>query len=997
MKSSRTLPITVAFLLSTTLLPAQQPLRFAPAFRNYTTDQGLPNNGVYDIYQDKTGYIWIASNQGICRFDGYTFEQFPDTLYTNSTPVMTGAMAEDARGRIWYVDFQSRVFYIENGAIHPYRYNDVIAAQKGKADFFHGLMLQGAGEELWLVSHAYGGILHLWGNGQCARIGAEFPEAFTAFEKNGKSQYSCNGITRRTDDYRDIYLHQGDSMYTLRLPFPFKGRFEGGYALHRLSDDRWCMYLAGFLYLIQHGKLIWMVPLENTPLSLLEEPNGALLVGYRQQGLARYGSIEDFRADKQQGRYLPGLTISKILRDREGGYWIATQQQGIFYCPMWEGGGTVQLSQPLTQDISSITWDGQNRLFASSEDGAVFEMDLRAGQWKTLPKTGCAFVRSVHFDNRTQTLAVAGNPAVFYRTNRWETFPFKFWAWDQLRDLSSLYLAPTSGGTQWLAATTGRLVRFSLDKPFVFSDVSNDDLHAPKRFFAVTETPDGRVWASGKDGLWEWKAGAGLHRPEIEHPAFQHSFLDIAVLPDSSLVFAPKGHGIVIWKPGSSKLTEIGPKQGLLFDRISALHVAPSGSIWACTSNGLVKCTPTGPRQYHINQFTVKHGLPTNTVNDVMTTPDGSVWVATAKGLFRFRDDFTEAPIPAPLFEHVSVNGVAYAAAALHTLPHDSANLVAKFLSLHFRSNGDIPYRFRLLQAGGDTTWTHTHSQTVHFSNLAPGDYRFQVQAQNEEARWSAVSTLAFTIRPPWWATWWSRMTAATALGMLAFGFYRYRVGQIKKEGDLREELYRLEQSALQAQMNPHFIFNCLNSIQYFILKNESDAAVLYLARFAKLVRGALNASVNGSITLEDEIKMLDNYLALEQMRFQKTFDYTITANENLDRKNTLLPPLLVQPFVENAVLHGMKTVKKDGHIGVTFQQVDGYLCINIRDNGPGLQQQPHNAEGKIPLGGQITQRRLELLQQRNSGQSAISVTYQEPESGTGTWVELRISSIVRG
>lgn len=991
MKSSRIHPIAVAFLLVPLLLPAQQPLRFAPAFRNYTTDQGLPNNGVYDIYQDKTGYIWIASNRGICRFDGYTFERFPDTLYTNVTSIMTGAIAEDTRGRIWYVDFQSRVFYIENGVIHPYRYNDVIAAQKGKADFFHGLILNGAGEELWLVSHAYGGILHLWGNGQYARIGAEYPEAFTAFEKNGKSQYSSNGITSGTDANKNIYLYHSDSMYTLRLPLPFKGRIEGGYALHRLSDDRWCMYLAGFLYLVQHGKLIWMKPLEKNPISLLEEPDGALLVGYMQQGLVRYRSMEDFRADKQQGRYLPGLTISKILRDREGGYWVATQQQGIFYCPTWEDGGTVQLSPQHTQEISSIAWDGQNRLFASSEDGAVFEMDIRAGQWKTLPKTGCAFARRVQFDNRTQMLAVAGNPTVFYRNKRWETFQYKWWDWDQLRELSSLHLAPTSGSTQWLAATTGRLVRFSLDKPFVFSDVSNDDLHAPKRFYAVIEAPDGRVWASGKDGLWEWKAGAGLHRPEIEHPAFQHSFLDIAVLPDSSLVFAPKGHGIVIWKPGSSELTEIGPKQGLLYDRISALHVAPSGSIWACTSNGLAKCTPTGPRQYRINQFSVKHGLPSNTVNDVYTTPDGSVWVATAKGLFRFRDDFTEAPIPAPLFEQVSVNGAAYAAAALHTLPHDSANLVVKFLSLHFRSNGNIPYRFRLLQAGGDTTWTHTHSQTVYFSNLAPGDYRFQVQAQNEEERWSTVSTLAFTIRPPWWATWWSRMTAATALGMLALGFYRYRVKQIKKEGELRDELYRLEQSALQAQMNPHFIFNCLNSIQHFILKNESDAAVLYLARFAKLVRTALNASVNGAVTLAEEVTMLDNYLALEQMRFQKTFDYTIIVDDTLDGRHTLLPPLLVQPFVENAVLHGMKAIKKDGHIGVTFRQVDGYLYINIRDNGPGLPQEQPESEGKTSLGGQITRRRLELLQQQTAGPTAVSVTYREPEDGKGTWVEMRI------
>ena len=390
-----------------------------------------------------------------------------------------------------------------------------------------------------------------------------------------------------------------------------------------------------------------------------------------------------------------------------------------------------------------------------------------------------------------------------------------------------------------------------------------------------------------------------------------------------------------------------------------------------------------------MDNFTVKHGLPSNTVNDVTTTPDGSVWVATAKGLFRFREKPGEAPIPAPFFEPVSVNGVPYPAAALHTLPHDSANLVVKFLSLHFRSNGDIPYRFRLLQAGGDTTWAHTRSPTVNFSNLAPGAYRFQAQAQNEEEHWSAVSSLAFTIRPPWWATWWARSVGLFAVGALAFGLYRYRVGQIREESALREEMHRLEQSALQAQMNPHFIFNCLNSIQHFILKNEPDAAVLYLAKFAKLVRGTLNASVTGSVSLEEEIKMLEHYLNLEQLRFKQAFEYHIEVDEHLDRGHTLLPPLIVQPFVENSVLHGMKDLKRNGVIVVKFYPDHGLLCVEVQDNGLGLDPSKSKQAGGS-LGSSITRRRLELLNEQRK-KDDISVAYSTPSEGSGTMVRLRL------
>lgn len=161
------------------------------------------------------------------------------------------------------------------------------------------------------------------------------------------------------------------------------------------------------------------------------------------------------------------------------------------------------------------------------------------------------------------------------------------------------------------------------------------------------------------------------------------------------------------------------------------------------------------------------------------------------------------------------------------------------------------------------------------------------------------------------------------------------------------------------------------------------------MAKFAKLVRGTLNASVAGEVSLDEEVRMLDHYLALERLRFKHVFEYNITVDETLDRPNTLLPPLIVQPFVENAVLHGMKELQKNGQITVIFGQADGYLCVDVRDNGPGLRQQ--TAAGKrISLGSSITRRRLELLQQKHA-EKAISVEYLVPEDGVGTRVSIRL------
>jgi len=201
--------------------------------------------------------------------------------------------------------------------------------------------------------------------------------------------------------------------------------------------------------------------------------------------------------------------------------------------------------------------------------------------------------------------------------------------------------------------------------------------------------------------------------------------------------------------------------------------------------------------------------------------------------------------------------------------------------------------------------------------------------------------------------------------------------------------MLRLERSALQAQMSPHFIFNCLNSIQHFILKNDSEAAVLYLAKFAKLVRSALNASVEGSILLEDEVNMLNNYLTLEQLRFNQSFEYQIFVAPSLDPANTLLPPLIVQPFVENAVLHGMDSKQKNGLILIKFYPDKDILSIDVCDNGAGLK--PEQTKGaQASLGGSITRRRLELLNEQ-SEKDAITISYRTPEDGIGTLVSIRL------
>ena len=190
----------------------------------------------------------------------------------------------------------------------------------------------------------------------------------------------------------------------------------------------------------------------------------------------------------------------------------------------------------------------------------------------------------------------------------------------------------------------------------------------------------------------------------------------------------------------------------------------------------------------------------------------------------------------------------------------------------------------------------------------------------------------------------------------------RRRVNFIKKESKIQEEIITLEKAALQAQMNPHFIFNSLNSIQKYILANEKVQASEYLAQFAQLIRLNLKASNASSILLVEEIKLLDLYLVMEKMRFKNKFNFdlnTLSIDEN--KEAIYIPPMLIQPLVENAILHGIAKLEGLGQINIDFTSEGNYLFVKITDNGKGIDIR-ESRPNHVSMGSKITHRRLELL-----------------------------------
>jgi len=318
------------------------------------------------------------------------------------------------------------------------------------------------------------------------------------------------------------------------------------------------------------------------------------------------------------------------------------------------------------------------------------------------------------------------------------------------------------------------------------------------------------------------------------------------------------------------------------------------------------------------------------------------------------------------------------------TLAHDQ-NSISLSASLDNWNNAkltQIEYRINPIKK----TWTTigNHSE-VNFPSLSPNDYELEIRATAADGHQNSISH-SFKIRKPWYDSISARISYVLLLASFFYLLYLLRTNKIKKKYKIQEEIRTLEKAALQAQMNPHFIFNCLNSIQGFIMDNEKEQAMEYLGGFAQLIRSNLNASTSATISLFEEHRILHNYLKLERLRLNNSFEFEISLPYQKDASDIMIPPMLIQPFVENAVIHGMRNGIKDGLIKIVFSLDESRLNVRITDNGDS-KLPPVNIAGHKSVGVDITRKRLNYINQSDTSIEDLIIDH----TSSGTIVTLSI------
>ena len=906
-------------------------------YKNYSTNEGLPSPECYQALQDRKGYIWICTDNGISKFDGYKFCNFGAKEGLKEAAIME--IQEDDFGKIWARSLSGRIFKINNDTVTPYKYNNIIDRYNTPLSFhFH----YDAIEKKMYIELKLKGFLIINNKGK-AQLLKPHPATrlFGIQLKNEliytqvEPQYSAEILEIRTKS-------------DISLPFFIPGHNANHHTvgksppiIKRINNHLLLFQSNHQTGIIQNNILLCSRQIKGKEIanSVLVENDGSFFVANLNKGGWRHYKNKHAFINNDYTQLIDNITITSSIKDNMGGYWVTSLEESLFYFPNLNVKIYNQTTGLPEDIIPAMVIKSKNKILLSSISGTIGVLNTQTNKFKKITSTLGRCYDILSINDSTFWYASSDNLILF--ENKKPYFVSQ--------TSKKLYRSSVKKET-WVLSRYGAK-KVSAKKQKVIMNTANLIDSKFKRTFSILEDSEQNLWIANMQGLSLLKNNQLISKSYL-HPFFSSRIEEMVETSDGTMIFGIKGAGIVFWK--NNLITQISEKDGLSSSMIEKIHIDKYDNIWIGTPNGLNKVWKENGI-WKIQQFTKNQGLPSNEIWEILTI-DNEVWCATSKGIARFTPTAKKIYSKRPRILNTLVNN--HKKEHYTNLKYSENNIDIWYVSLNYAMGGKILYRYRI---SSKHNWTYTYSTQVHFSSLKPGRYTFELQSQNTDAYWSYSTTFAFRISTPWWSTWWFMLMSLSFLGAVTYLIYNDRLTLLKREIKLQQEIRDVEKTALIAQMNPHFLFNILNSIQNMILTNKKRKATVYLAKFADLIRLTLNASSKKHISLYDEINYLNNYLELEQSRLGKKLAFEILYPKNIQLDELMIPPLLIQPLIENALIHGVSTIES-GFISIEYLLKTNTLFISVSDNGVGIKRISNTKPKHNSYGISLVQKRLSLL-----------------------------------
>jgi hypothetical protein len=539
--------------------------------------------------------------------------------------------------------------------------------------------------------------------------------------------------------------------------------------------------------------------------------------------------------------------------------------------------------------------------------------------------------------------------------------------------------------------------------PETFRDKSFEktELVWPHWIRTVVEDDNGKVWYGSEKGLGYY---------DLQNKEFQNfpmaAFDAFSFRPEVAkgmdvdeygrIWCATSRRGIIVFNEHNgriNKVKELTAKDGLSGMVFTQLSTGPHGDMWISHTEGF---TRINPRTFDLTNYGKWAGLGsiysfTFHKDTLIANGADGVYI----GALPVLDSMSS--VPQPYLSSVLLYGqtIKNWQGRPHEFHHTENFFEFELSAFNHLFPANIEYAYRLNKH--DPWHQPTRNSVVNFPHLAPDDYDLWLRARFPGGAWSPpMRATSFTVNKPYWQTFWFIGAVVLLVSTTIFAIFRYRIYMLKKKAALEKKVQDLEMRALRVQMNPHFMFNALNSVRYFILKEDRHKASDYLTHFSKLLRKILYASRQNLITLEDELKSLELYLEFEKARFDDKFDYDIQVQQEVNTTSVQLQPLIVQPFVENAIWHGLMKKEGKGKLQISVSMNGSHLLISVEDNGIGrIAAEQQKAKAHKSFGMEITRQRLQLFKNRTNKDVGYTVEdLYENGQPAGTRVNIKLTAL---
>jgi len=906
---------TLLLTLSAVVLLAYSSSCQEYSYTRYDVKDGLAGSNVYCITQDKEGFLWMGTDGGLSRFDGVHFKNF--TLEDGLPDIEVLQIFADSKERIWMGPFSKSICYYAAGRIHNQE-NDRQLAQFHLLGNIHSFAEDKYGNILMAGKRA----IHLF------TVDGQVRE----YDSIDGRPIDCGAISAGPDgnfliECRNDIYHLADGQFSLFMTLPM---------------DHWYSDWPGSLYFALNRRMImWRKSLFTYSLRSFQTDR---TVDFFFEGAANHVSfslVGDSLAYRNQPdgttefntgtgatrKFNLGVHISRTFRDDEGNTWFTSLGQGIFRLNSDELKNINLSIAPSTQYVPHVIVKIDSDLWVGCNNNGLLRFSLPSMKKKAAFTPDQSQIDDLQFIGKEKN-----GKMLIGTTTRLYDFFFK-----KPIDLHKVFTIK-----EGILKNDSELVTAGA---FGIFTIDINDLHVKDTLFRDRATTiryiDGSLYIGTINGLYVLRKDRSIEYWGDSHPNLRKRISAIQSSPDGVIWIATYGDGISAYKDG--KLSAIVTrKQGLSSDICRTIRL-DGNILWVGTDKGLNKVDISKPG-YLITTYTADDGLGSDIINTIFTDSP-MVYVGTPAGLSFFNPTLVDrsARCRLALTGLVSSGKDRLRDTAVLHLPYSQNNIRFEFAGISYKSAGNIQYRYRLL--GLDTFWQTTRESFLDYPTLPSGDYALQLYAVNKFGTLSPTKTIHFSVETPFWKTAWFELIVLVSFLALTWLFISLRIKHIRRQQSEEELLVRrmtdLEHTALQAQMNPHFIFNCLNSIQQYIFDQDILAANKYITGFARLIRATLHNSTKDLIPLEDELEYLSTYLSLEKLRFKEKMSYTIEAAPDLSVDGGYwVPPMIIQPYVENCMRHGLRHRKMaGGYIRISVREENGKLAVVVEDNGIGREK----------------------------------------------------------